>query len=49
MTLSSFLTHTHEQKSSNMSAGMQPSQVIVGLVTFDSRHATGGTCAIDLE
>ena len=47
MTLSSSLTCTHEQKSK--SAGMQPSQAIVGLVTFDSCHATGGGCAMDLE
>ncbi len=48
MTLSRFLTCT-EQKSNSMSADMQPSQAIVGLVTFDSCHATGGGCAIDLK
>lgn len=49
MTLSRFWTGTHEQKSNSMSAGMQPSQVIDGLVTCDSRHAKTGACAIDLE
>ncbi len=42
MTLSRFLTRNHEQKSSSMSAGMQPPQIIVELVISDSRHATGG-------